>query len=185
MTKNKAIILDRDGTINVDKNYLSSVNDLELHERADEAIRLANLSGVKVIVVSNQSGIGRGMFTKDTVEEIHSALDEKLSEIGAKIDKYYYCVHAPEENCNCRKPKTFFVEEACKEFDIIPETIISIGDKLSDVKLAQNVGGKGVLLRTGHGINSETKILEEKIYPDLISNDLRSAIIWALGQLGI
>ena len=149
----KAIFLDRDGTINVDKGYVHKPEDFVFMAGAPEAIRQMNKFGYKVIVISNQSGIARGFFTSDDVVKLHEHINLELNKYGARIDAYYFCPHHPDYDmeCDCRKPKTGLIEQAVKDFNIDLTQSWMIGDKASDLECAGNIGLKAVLLLTGYG----------------------------------
>ena len=149
---NKAIFLDRDGTINIDKGYVYKQEDFEFIGKAPEAIKIMNNLGYLVIVVTNQSGIARGYFTAKDVIILHNYINNKLAEYNANIDAYYYCPHHPNygEQCNCRKPKTGLIDKAVKDFNIcIPESWL-VGDKVSDMECADNAGLQKAFIRSEH-----------------------------------
>ncbi len=143
----KAAFLDRDGTIIEDVNYLSRIEDIKLIPLAKEGIKLLKECGFKLIVVSNQSGIGRGYFTREFVEETHRIINEMLDNI---VDKFYFCPHKPEDNCSCRKPKTGMIDEAIREFNIDKKASFVVGDKESDVELGLNAGIEPFLVIDRH-----------------------------------
>ncbi len=147
----KCVFLDRDGTIIVEKNYLADPAGVELLPGAAEGLaKLAGL-GYLLVVVSNQSGVGRGYFAAARVEAVHARLDELLAAAGAGIDKYYYCPHRPDEGCACRKPLTGMIDDALRELDISAGCSFMIGDSLCDLQLGKNAGLTPVLVRTGYG----------------------------------
>jgi D-glycero-D-manno-heptose 1,7-bisphosphate phosphatase len=151
----RAFFLDRDGTINVDKNYLYKVEDWEWTPRAIDAIKLINSAGYLAIVVTNQAGIARGYYTDKDVETLHQQVDQMLAKYDAKIDAYYYCPHHTEfgsqRECHCRKPNPGMLLQARKDFKIDFDRSYLIGDKLIDAQAAINVGVKPALVRTGYG----------------------------------
>ncbi len=151
-----AVFFDRDGTLNVDKDYLYKIEDFEWMEGAPQAIRWANEKGLLVIVVTNQSGVARGYFAEDDVRRLHGWMNEDLARFGAHIDAFYYCPHLPNGSvkeyaveCDCRKPKPGLIEKACADFDINREVSLLIGDKPRDVKCAEAGGVRGVLYEGG------------------------------------
>ena len=163
--KNRAVILDRDGTINIEKNYLYKIDEFEFTYRADEAIKILNNSGFKTIVITNQSGIARGFFNEIDVEKLHSYINKKLSEIGTKIDKFYYCPHHPNygidkyrKKCNCRKPNVELYQKAIDEFNIDVDRSYVIGDKISDLIPGNRLGFKCILVMTGYGAKESYKV---------------------------
>ena len=156
MADRAAVFFDRDGTLNVDKEYLYRIEDFEWMEDAPQAIRWANQEGFLVIVVTNQSGVARGYFTEDDVRRLHEWMNEDLARAGAHIDAFYYCPHLPNgrveayaKECSCRKPKPGLIERACADFDIDREASIMIGDKPRDVECAEAAGVRGVLYEGG------------------------------------
>lgn len=151
MSSKKAIFLDRDGTICEESNYLSNPDDLEIFPYAAEAIRLLNDAGFLVVIITNQSGIGRGYFNEDDLDRISQKMFDQLDSGGARIDAIYYCPHAPEDNCDCRKPKTKMIENACKDFPIDLANSWIIGDKAIDIQTGINAGTKSALVLTGYG----------------------------------
>jgi D-glycero-D-manno-heptose 1,7-bisphosphate phosphatase len=141
---NKAVFLDRDGTINVDKHYVYKPEDFEFISGVPQAIKSLNDKGYKVIVISNQSGIARGFYTASDVEKLHGYVDGELAKQGAKIDAYYICPHHPDftGECECRKPKTGLVDMAVREFDVDVSLSYMVGDKESDEECARAAGLK-------------------------------------------
>lgn len=144
---NKAVFFDRDGTINIEKNYLYKVEDFEFIKGIPEIIKEYNDKGYKVIVVTNQAGIARGYYTEEDMHKLHNYIDNELRKYGAHIDAYYFCPHHPTEgkgkykvNCNCRKPKTGMLEMAIKDFNIDVTESILYGDKPWDIEAGINIG---------------------------------------------
>ena len=144
---NKAFLLDRDGTINIDTGYVGDPDKLELLPGAAEAIKMMNDEGYLVIVVSNQSGVARGYFTVQDVEKVNNRLDEMLKEKGAHIDGFYYCPHLPDGavkeyalECECRKPKLGLFKQAIKDFELDPKLCYACGDKPRDVEGLETLG---------------------------------------------
>lgn len=161
----KVVFLDRDGTINIEKNYLYKKEDFEFVEGSDQAIKLLNDAGYKVFVVSNQAGVARGYYNEQDVETLHEYMNERLAEIGAHIDAFYYCPHHPEYgigkykiDCDCRKPKTGLLQKAEEIVTIDKTKSYMIGDNKGDILAGQNYGVKTILVKTGYG----KKVIEEK-----------------------
>lgn len=175
-----AVFLDRDGTINEDVGYLSDPDGLVLIKGALPAIKALNEEGVKVIVISNQSGVSRGVFTVQDVSAVNKRLMEVISSGGASVDGIYYCPHKPEDNCACRKPKTGLIEKAAAEHSIAMRYSYVIGDKASDVELARNAGAKSVLVLTGHGAEEAKKLCAP---PDYTAKDILDAVSWVLSDM--
>ncbi len=149
--KRPVVFLDRDGTINEEVGYLNDPARLRLLPHAPEGIRLLNQAGFKVVVITNQSGIGRGYFTAETVEAIHREMARQLAAFAARIDAFYYCPHHPEAGCRCRKPRPGLVEQAAKELSLDLRQAYVVGDRLLDLELARNIRARGILVLTGYG----------------------------------
>ncbi|MBO6304769.1 MAG: HAD family hydrolase [Selenomonadaceae bacterium] len=147
---NKAVFLDRDGTINEDMAYLYKPEDFRWIAGAKEAIKYARDKGYLVIIVTNQSGVARGYFTEDDVKALHNFINDELQKINTKIDAFYYCPHHPKSNipkykaeCNCRKPKSGMILQAAKDFDIDLSASFIFGDKERDILAGYGAGVKG------------------------------------------
>ncbi len=155
-----AIFLDRDGTINVEKEFASRPEDLTLIEGAATAIRRFNELGYQVVVISNQSGVARGYHTEEQVDEFHDHLDQTLKESSAKIDAYYYCPHHPEHgdklDCDCRKPAPGLFLRAAKERQIDLTRSFMIGDRARDLVAAVSAGVSPIMVATGYGKAEES-----------------------------
>ncbi|CAA7618778.1 D-glycero-beta-D-manno-heptose-1,7-bisphosphate 7-phosphatase [Magnetospirillum sp. LM-5] len=147
----KFALIDRDGTINVEKHYLSDPDQLELYPGVGASIRRLNEAGWGVVVITNQSGIARGYFDMARLDAIHARLTELLAAEGARIDGIYLCPHGPDDDCDCRKPLPGMVEQAVAEHGFDPAQAVMIGDKEVDVELGLAVGADTFLVRTGHG----------------------------------
>lgn len=159
MSKPKRIVfIDRDGTINKDPGYLGDASRLQLLEGAQEGLKQLKALGFLIVVVSNQSGIGRGFITKKQVTEVNNKLSQLLGP-AATYDSLLYCPHAPKDECSCRKPKTGLVD-----FDFDKINSYMIGDKLSDINFGLNLGlepSHCILVRTGEGKNQTTDAIKE------------------------
>lgn len=184
-----AFFLDRDGTINIDRVYINDPVLIDLIPGAGKAIKRAQEAGFLIVVVTNQSGIGRGIIEPKVLPKIHERLDMLLAQVGAKVDLYQICIHAPKENCDCRKPKPKLVFDAQKKLNIDLSRSVFVGDKLSDVAAGKHAKcGYSILVRSGKGENEEMltqmgkKIPAEEI-PDQICDDLSSAVDWSLAAL--
>ena len=171
-----AVFLDRDGTLIYDKNYLSYPSQIKLYSYAAESINKLKEAGFKVIVVTNQSGIARGMFTLKDLDKIHKKFISLLKKQGAAVDGVYFCPHIDKDNCKCRKPKTGMVVQGAKDFNIDLKKSYVVGDSIRDYLLGFNMGGKGILLLTGHGKKQQKKISQEKIKPLAICRSLKQAV---------
>jgi D-glycero-D-manno-heptose 1,7-bisphosphate phosphatase len=163
-------LLDRDGTIVVEKNYLKSKDQLELLPHAVEGLRMLRSQGFGLIVISNQSGIGRGLVTSDEVEAIHAELKGRLAQEGVILAGIYYCPHAPSENCVCRKPRTALALQAAKDLGFDPVESVVIGDKTSDIEFGRALNARTILVRTGYGLEHV-----HTTRPDMIADNLAHA----------
>jgi D-glycero-D-manno-heptose 1,7-bisphosphate phosphatase len=153
-----AVFLDRDGTINEEVGYLDRLEMLRLVPGAANAIRLINESGMKAVVVTNQSGVARGIFDEAFVDKVHAQLRHMLGEEGASLDGFYFCPHHPTEgrgsylrSCDCRKPAPGLLLRAAAELSLDPERSYMIGDTVKDIEAAARIGARGILVRTGYG----------------------------------
>ena len=153
------IFFDRDGTINVDLDYLSDPDKLQLLPGAAQAIHEANEFGVRVFVITNQSGVARGLYSESDVIAVHERLRSILRRQGAFIDEIYYCPHHPtygippyRKVCNCRKPKTGMLEQARRSYSIDLEASFVVGDKCTDIETGKRAGCGTVLVLTGYGV---------------------------------
>lgn len=169
MKKRRFVLLDRDGTIIVEKNYLSNPDHVELIPGAVKALKEFKKLGLGLVIITNQSGIGRKYFDLDALSKIHRKLTDLLFKGGVVLDDIYFCPHIPEDNCNCRKPKLGLIKKAAKEHNFDPKKCFVIGDKAIDVKLGQKMGATTFLVRTGYGAEIEK---ENLVKPDFIVDDL-------------
>lgn len=145
----KAVFLDRDGVINVDKGYVYKLSNLEFIPGSVNALKKLKKLGYLLIIITNQSGIGRGYYNKRDYLKFKNEFHKILNEKGVKIDAEYYCPHAPEDNCECRKPNTKLIKNAIKEHKVYVSKSFFIGDKTSDILAGKNAGLKTILVKTG------------------------------------
>jgi histidinol-phosphate phosphatase family protein len=181
---NKAVFLDRDGTINQEVNYLSKIEEIKILPKVPGAIKLLNENGFNVIIITNQSGVERGYFSLESLIKINDHIVAKLDSEGAKVDGIYFCPHHPDSGCNCRKPKTGLLEKAEKDFEIDLTSSYMIGDKFIDLATGKNVGCKTILVLTGYG---RQELLEKESWefqPDYIADDLLNAVEWIIKEGG-
>lgn len=141
-----AVFLDRDGTICRDTHYIARPEQFELLTGVAEGIRLLNKLDMKVIVVTNQSGIARGYFSEEDLKNINRKMVSELSKKGAKIDAIYYCPHHPNDNCNCRKPKIGMLEKAARDFNLDLRVCFILGDKKIDIEAGHNAKCTSILI---------------------------------------
>jgi D-glycero-D-manno-heptose 1,7-bisphosphate phosphatase len=168
-----AVFLDRDGTINREVNYLSKPEQLELLPGAGTAIRRFNELGLKVIVVTNQSGVARGYLTEEGLDRIHESLERMLAEHDAHLDAIYYCPEMPGTDSLCRKPEIGMMEQAAQEHDIDLARSYVVGDMAKDIEMGQRAGSRTVLVLTGYGQEDR-----ERADPDHVAEDLAAAAQW-------
>jgi len=155
---NKAVFIDRDGTIAKDVPYCSRPEDFELLPNVAEGIKLLNKHGFKVVVVTNQSGISRGYFTKETLAKIHDKMRRELARFGARLDAIYYCPHHPDDNCECRKPKPRMLFQAASDLNIDLGQSYVIGDNNMDIEMGRNAGCKTLIIKPSMGRSSVGKL---------------------------
>lgn len=175
----RAVFIDRDGTLNIEKEYLYRAEDFEFIPGAPEAIRLLNQAGILVIIVTNQSGVARGYYTEEDVENLHRHIERELQMYGAHIDAWFYCPHHPSGRgsyalpCNCRKPLPGMLYEAAERYNIDLGNSTMIGDKRADSEAGLAAGCRTILVRTGYGANEEKYAGPQTV----VSDNLLSAVI--------
>jgi histidinol-phosphate phosphatase family protein len=173
---NRVVFIDRDGTIIEDKDFIKSPDEIEFIPGSIEALRILKKMGYKIIVISNQSGIGRGILTEKMVKEVNDSFIRQLREKGTSIDALYYCPHHPEDGCNCRKPETGMIRRAVAEHKLYLKEAVVIGDKLSDIEMGRRIGAKSILVLTGYGKKEREKLQDAMSKPDFIADDLLAAV---------
>ena len=152
MPENRYVLLDRDGVINHDSDdFIKSPEQWLPIEGSLEAIALLNKHGYKVVVITNQSGLARGLFDAATLEKIHAKMQRMIAEKGGKIDAIYFCPHGSDDDCNCRKPKPGLLEAFASDKNVSLSGMAFIGDSLRDLQAAQAVGASPILVKTGKG----------------------------------
>ncbi len=181
----KAVFMDRDGTINLDREgYISDPKELRLYDFAPEAIKRCNELGYKVIIVTNQSGIARGYYSKDQLEEVNGKMVREVMDYGGRIDAIYYSpwhkdgVISPfNKDHEDRKPGIGMYKQADRDFDIAPDKSFMIGDRESDIGFAANAGLRSILVRTGLGETALLNSLRDWTYkPDFVAANLLAAV---------
>ncbi|MBI2106970.1 HAD family hydrolase [Candidatus Woesearchaeota archaeon] len=182
---NKAIFLDKDGTITVDTGYTYKVEDLKFEDNALIALRLLQTPEYLLIIVTGQSGIGRGMYTEQDYHKFMKAMYEKFRLEGINIDGEYFCPHHPKEgigkykiDCECRKPKIGMLEQAAREFNIDLSQSWVIGDKTDDIEMGRRAGCRTILVRAGKC--GKDKNFDVK--PDYTANDLLEAAAYVIAN---
>jgi len=182
------VFVDRDGTIIDETGYLSDPDKARLLPNAARALRMLNELGVPVIVVSNQSGIARGMYTAEDVEKVNRRIRDLLQAEGALVDQVYYCPHHPDygATCDCRKPAPGLLIRGAREFGILLDKSFMVGDKLIDIQAGKAAGTRVIFLRTGDG-EKELEHAREEILEvaDEICEDLLEAVRWILVQKNV
>lgn len=171
MLKDFAVFVDRDGTINVDVDFLSSPEQLTLIPRSADAIRTLNELEIPVVVITNQSGIARGLYTEDDLHAIHRAMDGMLKQSGASVLDYFYCPHHPTDGiapyvrtCDCRKPKPGMLVQAQKKYGFDLTRSFVIGDKCVDVQAGHAVKATSLQVATGYGSKEKDRCSEGREY---------------------
>lgn len=147
----KGLFLDRDGVVNIEKNYLYKIEDFEFFDGIFEALKIVQDLGYKIFIITNQSGIGRGYYTKDDFFKLTSWMIEEFKKNEIEVSQVEFCPHGPDDNCLCRKPKTGMIDNILKEHEIDLENSWLVGDKDSDIKCAKNAGIKNTIqVKSGH-----------------------------------
>lgn len=183
-----AVFLDRDGTILEEAGYLDRLERLVFFPFAIDAIRLLNRAGFAVVIMTNQSGVGRGMYEEAFVHQAHDVVRARVEAGGGRIDGFYYCPHHPQAEveryrvaCDCRKPGPGMLRQAAADLGLDLLRSFTVGDKWTDVQVAAAVGATGILVRTGYGRTSE-RAPRRGVDPALVADDLIGAVAWILRQ---
>ena len=180
-----AAFMDRDGTLVVEKGYLAHPDDLELVAPAARALARLRDAGFALVVISNQSGVGRGFFPLKRVYEAMARLRRELRDRGVELDAVYFCPHRPEEGCECRKPGASLLRQAASNLNLALRRSAMIGDKRLDVETGHGVGALGILVRSGYGRDEERRIEPDaKRVPDFVADDLDQAAEWLAARGG-
>jgi D-glycero-D-manno-heptose 1,7-bisphosphate phosphatase len=183
-TLRPAVFLDRDGVVIEDSHYLGDASRVRLVPGACEAIAALSRAGFIVVIVTNQSGVARGLFSIDSIEQVHAHLSHLLRGFGARVDAYRYCPHHPEAElleyrleCECRKPRPGMLLGAAAELGISLSTSWMIGDRVTDLEAGAAAGCRTVLVRTGYGAQVNAAELDrEALRLELIAADLKDAV---------
>lgn len=179
----RAIFLDRDGTLNVEVNYLHRIEDLALVPGAAGAVRSLSQAGFLVIVVTNQAGIARGYYDETALHALHEEIQLRLSAEGARIDAFYFCPHHPDFGgaCACRKPAPGMLRQAAQDYGIDLAGSWIIGDTSGDIGAGSAVGCRAILVRSGYGAQAEAAIGSATMpQPEVIVDDLSAAVAYIL-----
>lgn len=188
--KKPAVFIDRDGTMNEQMGYINHISRFVLLPGVAEAIGILNRNKYISIVVSNQSGVARGYFPIELVEEVHVNMRALLEKEKATVDGIFFCPHHPNgivpeysQACECRKPGTGFIQKACERFDIDLTKSYMIGDRYLDIELAHRSNLKGILVKTGYGLGEIDYVLPHMpLKPYHIAKDLLDAVRWIIGR---
>ena len=172
MTQRRYVVLDRDGTVIVERHYLSAPEQVELIPGVVSGLRQLRELGLGLIVITNQSALGRGFFDQGRLDAIHERLRELLRLEGVDLDGIYVCPHKPEDGCSCRKPRTGLLDLAARELGFDAQSSFVIGDKPCDIELGQRAGATTLLVLTGYGTQVS---LERKITADYTVASLSEA----------
>ena len=186
----RAIFMDRDGTISAEVGYVNHTERFRLLPRSVEAIERINASDFLSFVITNQSGVARGLFDEALVEKVHGILLRSLEERGARLDGIYFCPHHPGEGsapfrreCDCRKPRPGMIRRAAREHDLDLSGSYVIGDSVLDIETARNAGATGVLVLTGYGKGDlEFRMKQRGVEPAYVAADLLEAVDWILDR---
>jgi len=172
------VLLDRDGTLIEERNYLSDPRQVRLLPGAAQGLRRLSLAGFRVVVVTNQSGVGRGLITREQVRRVNRRFLQLLREKKAPLDGLYWCPHRPSARCSCRKPRLGLAKRASRNLGVPWRRSISVGDRPSDIRLGQKTGGAGVLVLTGYG----ARWRRTSIKADHVAKDFADAVDWILNR---
>lgn len=181
----RIVFLDRDGVINVDSSqYIKNESEFEFIPKSPEAIALLNQNGFKVIVITNQSLIGRKMADQTTLDAIFKKMKTGIKKSGGEIMDIFFCPHLPGDNCYCRKPNPGLILEAQKKHGIHLNQSFMVGDSAKDIECARNAGcSKTVLVKTGNGLKARRTLSQKGITPDFIGTNLYDAALWIINSV--
>ncbi len=177
-----ALFVDRDGTLIEERHHLSDPDGVVLVAGASEALRSARAQGHPVVVISNQAGVGRGLFPESRVHEVMARVRVLLRADGVELDAIRHCPHAPDAGCDCRKPGTRLLREAADDLRLSLKHSVMIGDKWIDVDAGRGTGGAGVLVLTGHGAEESRQERPAGREADTVCADLAAAVRWCLAR---
>lgn len=190
-TRKAAVFLDRDGTVNEQMGYINHISRFHLLPGVAEAIKTLNDQDIPVVIVTNQSGLARGYFSVQLLDEVHTKMNSLLAIAGAHVDGIYVCPHHPEakedkyrKKCDCRKPGTGLLEQAAFDLNLDLERSYLVGDRWSDVKCAVRAGCTPVLVMTGYGRGDHDYIgPAQKDQPAFVADTLLDAVQWIAGKM--
>lgn len=182
---NQAVFLDRDGTLSYDTHYLAAPDRLKLYKSTIPALSLLQSHTFKIIVVTNQSGIARGIFSESTLHSIHQRLTQLLKKNQVRLDDIYFCPHHPDQHCDCRKPKAALFYQAVREHQLNLSASFMIGDSVCDIEAGLTIGCQTILVLTGRGRQTLQIIRRKKALsrlPHFIAPHLLAAAQWIARQ---
>lgn len=177
------VFLDRDGTLNLDYGYIRSPDQFELLPGVSQALARLKQAGAQLIVVTNQSGIARGLLSLGDLDRVHGKMRQLLDAAGVSLDAIYVCPHHPDEGCSCRKPETGMIDQAVRERQVNLSRSYVIGDHARDMLLAKRIGSKSLLVTTGvEGAQTRSELAAGGVEPDIITESLSDAVEWILAD---
>lgn len=176
-----AVFLDRDGTLCEEMGYLNHLSRLRMFPYAAKAVRLLNDKNLPVIIVTNQSGVARGIFPESLLRDVHDAINAELARAGAHVEGIYYCSHRSEDNCSCRKPRIGLLESAAREHQLDLAHTFVVGDRYADIEMAYRAGARAILVLTGYGRGEyQYHSASWPRQPDFVAADLMQAVEWII-----
>jgi histidinol-phosphate phosphatase family protein len=181
----KVVFVDRDGVLNQDYvgDYVKRWEDFHFLPGVLEALRALKEAGFHTVIISNQAGVGDGVYAKEALDEVTRRMLAEIRKAGGEVAAAYYCLHGKNEGCDCRKPKTGLFRKASRDFHCEPSRTFFIGDKISDIRAGKNFGLRTILALTGYGAEHRKEITEAT-RPDFIAGDFSEAIRIVLGENG-
>ncbi len=175
------VYCDRDGVLNVERfDYVYHPEQLVLVPGAAPAVRRLNLAGLPVVLVTNQSGVGKGLYTAGDLAAVHDRLQQELARHGAHLDAILVCPHRREDGCTCRKPRPGLLLEGAARCGFDPQAGVLVGDNLTDLQAAHAAGATAILVRSGRGLAVEEQLPDSAVQPDQVRDDLAAAVDWIL-----
>lgn len=188
--QNKAVFLDRDGTLIQHREYLTEITDLQLFDQTWEAVRLLNQNQIPAIVVTNQSAVARGLLSEPGLTAIHSEIQARLQRRGASLDGFYYCPHHPttgndpyRTTCSCRKPQPGLILQAANELGLDPLLSFMVGDSGIDIESGRRAGCRTVLIADPDGGQEISHPGSNTLHPDFEATDILHAVQWIIGEM--
>jgi histidinol-phosphate phosphatase family protein len=175
---NRAILLDRDGVINEDRDdYVKNWAEVRFIKGTRRALKQIHQAGIPIVVITNQAAVGRGIISEANLSDIHTRMQRAIKKSGGAISKFYYCPHHPDDQCRCRKPRSGLLKRAARDLNLNLADCFFVGDTLKDVQAGRRAGCRTVLVQTGQGEKTLQKILtgHTTITPDWVCDDLASA----------